>query len=104
MCKHTASLYPDIKEIRSLAVEISSQKDLEESAVDITLSHLSNLREIIFVVGHEMRLLEFKYTEYIRFSEQEAMEPFLWRRWKGWIERIDVFKRCVVQVIEAKIV
>jgi len=62
ICKRTASLYPDIKKIQSLAVEISSE-DLEKSALDIGLSHLSNLREIIFVVGHAERLLEFKYAE-----------------------------------------
>jgi hypothetical protein len=98
-------LYPDIKEkIQSLAVEISSQEDLEESAVDIALSHLSNLREIVFVVGHEERVVEFRCPEHVRFSEPEAMEPFLWRRWKGWMERMDVFKGCVVRVVEAKIV
>jgi hypothetical protein len=103
MCKRTASLYPDIKEkIQSLAVEISSQGDLEESAVDIALSHLSNLREIIFVVGHEERLVELRCAEHVRFFEPEA--PILWRRWKGWMERMDVFKGCVVRIVEAKIV
>jgi hypothetical protein len=105
MCKHTAGLYPDIKEkIQSLAVEISSQEDLEESAVDISLSHLSNLREIIFVVGGKIeRMLAFKHVDHVRFPEPEAM-PLLWQRWKGWMEHMDVFKGCVVRVVEAKIV
>jgi hypothetical protein len=104
MCKRTASLYPDIKEkIQSLAVEISSEEDIEKSVVDIGLSNLSNLKEIIFVVGHEERLLEFKYAEYVRFSEPEAMASSLWRRWKGGIEHMHLFKGCVVRVVEAKI-
>jgi hypothetical protein len=104
ICKHTAGLYPDIKKkIQSLAVEISLKEDLEKSAIDIKLSHLSNLREIIFVIeGHTERLLAFKYAERVRFSEPEAMEPFLWRRWKGWMEHL--FKGFVVRVVEAKIV
>lgn len=105
MCKHTASVYSDIKEkIQSLAVEISSEKDLEDSVVDIKLSHLNKIREIIFVVRYTEasleKLLEFKYPEYVRFSEPEATAPFPWKRWNGWMEL--VFKVCVVRVVEAK--
>ncbi|CZR69133.1 uncharacterized protein PAC_19033 [Phialocephala subalpina] len=81
MCKHMASLYPDFKEkIQSLAVEISKKEDLEKQTVDIGLSHLSNLREIIFVVRHAEKLLEFKYAECVRFSKPKAIKPFLWQR------------------------
>jgi hypothetical protein len=105
MCEYAAGLYPDIKEkIQSLAVEISSQDDLEESVVDIGISQLSNLREIIFVVGGEIeRMLAFKYAERVRFPEPEAM-PLLWQRWKSWVELMYHFKGCVVRVVEAEIV
>ena len=76
-----AGLYPDIKKIQSLAVEISSEKDLQDLAVDIALSHISNLREIIFVVEHEDRIPETMFIEHIGFSEPEIMERFLWQRW-----------------------
>jgi hypothetical protein len=103
MCQHAAGLFPDIKEkIQSLAVEISSEDDLEKSAIDIKLSRLSDLKEIIFVVGHTERLLEFKNAERVRFSKPEAMAPFLWQRWKGWMEHL--FKGFVVRVVEAKVV
>jgi hypothetical protein len=103
MCKTTAGLYPDIKEkIQSLAVEISSQEDLKKSTLDIGLSYLSNLREIIFVVGHKEMVAEFMYPERVRFSEPE--KPFLWQRWKGWMEYMHLFKGCIVRVVEAKIV
>ena len=105
MCKHTVNLYPDIREkIQSLAVAIFSQEDLEESAVDISLSYLGNLREIIFVVGGETeKMLAFKYAESVRFPEPESV-PFLWRRWKGWMEYMNFFKGCIVRVVEATIV
>ncbi|KAF8846612.1 hypothetical protein BDZ45DRAFT_682421 [Acephala macrosclerotiorum] len=81
MCKHMASLYPDFKEkIQSLAIEISKEKNLEKQTIDIGLSHLSNLREIIFVVRHAKKLLEFKYAECVRFSELKAIKLFLWQR------------------------
>jgi hypothetical protein len=59
------------------------EEDIEKLAIDIGLPNLSNLREIILVVRHAESLLEFKYVERVRFSELEAMEPFLWQRWKG---------------------
>jgi hypothetical protein len=48
-------------------------------------------------------MLVFKHIEHVRFPETEAM-PLLWQRWKSWIERIDVFKGCIVRVMAAKIV
>lgn len=96
--------FPDLKEkIQSLAVEISLEEDIEKSVVNISLLNLNNLKEIIFAVGHEERLLEFKYAEYIRFSKPEAMASSLWRRWKGGIEHMHLFKGCVVRVVKAKI-
>lgn len=111
MCEFTAGLYPEIKEkVRSLAVEISSEKDLEVLVVDIGRSHLKSLEEIILVIGHEERLLEFKYTERVKFSEPEpslwrtTAESVPWRNWKGWVENMRLFKGCRVQVVRAKIV
>ncbi|CZR69842.1 uncharacterized protein PAC_19742 [Phialocephala subalpina] len=105
ICKHTAGLYLDIKKmIQSLAVKISLEEDLEKSAVNITLSHLSNLREIIFVVRHEDRAPEAMFAKHVRFPDPEAIAPFLWQRWKGWLERMDLFKGCIVRVVEAQIV
>lgn len=64
------------EKIRSLAVKVSSEKDLEKSVLDIGLSHLESLREIILVIGHEEMLPESKYPDRIRFSEQKQS---LWR-------------------------
>ncbi|KAF4625329.1 hypothetical protein G7Y89_g12840 [Cudoniella acicularis] len=64
--KHTAGSFPDIKKIQSLAVEISSDKDLETVLVDIKPLSPCNLREIILVIGHEEPLVEFKCVEHSR--------------------------------------
>ncbi len=104
MCEYTAGLYPDIKEkVQSLAMEISSVEDLEKSFLDIGLSYLENLREIIIVVGHQERSLEFKYAEHVRFSEPATVKSSFWRDWKGWLEHSRLFKGCRVQVVEATI-
>jgi hypothetical protein len=97
MCEHTAGLYPDIKEkVQSLAVESSSEEELEKSFLDISRSDLKNLREIIIVIGHQERLLEFQYAEHVRFSEPETVEPSLWRGWKGWLEHTRLFKASMI--------
>jgi hypothetical protein len=87
MFAHTAGSFPDIKKkIQSLAVEISSNEDLETVLFDIKRSSPSNLREIILVVGHTERLLEFKCAEQVRFSEPDASSRLPWQTWKGWTE------------------
>ena len=114
MCKRTAGFFPDFKEnVRSLAVEISSEEDLEKAivdiwplslenaVVDICSSGLDNLNEIILIVGHEEGVFESKYAERVRFKP-ETRDPFMW--WKGSIEKMQRLKGCTVRVMEAKIV
>ena len=114
MCKRTADFPPDFKEkIRSLAVEISSEEDLEKAivaiwppgleraVVDICSSGLDNLNEIVLIVGHGEGVFESKYAERVRF-EPETRKTFDW--WKGSIEKMQRLKGCTVRVMEAKIV
>jgi hypothetical protein len=102
MCKRTAGFFPDFKEnVRSLAVEISSEEDLEKAIVDIWPLSLDNLNEIILIVGHEEGVFESKYAERVRFKP-ETRDPFMW--WKGSIEKMQRLKGCTVRVMEAKIV
>jgi len=82
----------------------STEQDLNDAVVDIALSHLRNLREILFVVGQEKKLIEFNYAELVRFSEPEAVAPFLLKQWKFMMEHIALFKGCIVRFVEAKIV
>ncbi|PMD55493.1 uncharacterized protein K444DRAFT_617200 [Hyaloscypha bicolor E] len=80
MCKQFTSLYPGITEkIESLAVEITSEEEREEAVINIVTSHLSKLRELIFVAGGGMeRMLAIKYPEKVMFLEPEPM-PDPWR-------------------------
>ncbi|TVY12843.1 hypothetical protein LARI1_G009002 [Lachnellula arida] len=114
MCKRTAGFFPDFKEnVRSLAVEISSEEDLEKAivdiwplslekaVVDIYSSGLDKLNEIILIVGHEEGVFESKNAERVRFKP-ETRDSFMW--WKGSIEKMQHFKGCTVRVMGAKIV
>lgn len=111
MCKRTADSFPDFKKIaRSLAVEVSSEKDLEkavvdiwppsldEAVVDICSSGLNNLNEIILIVEHKEGVFESKNTERVRFKP-ESRNPFKW--WKGTIEQMQHLKGCTVRVMGA---
>ena len=114
MCRHTAGFFPDFKKnIRSLAVEISSEKDLEKAIVDIwplslekavidiCFSGLDNLNEIILIVGDEKGVFESKNAERVRFKP-ETRNSFM--DWKGSIEKMQHLKGCTVRVMGAKIV
>lgn len=113
MCKRTAYLFPDFKEIaRSLAVEISSPEDLkkaianswpqslDEAVVDICSSGLNNLNEIILIVEHKEGVFESKNAERVRFRP-ETRNSF--KSWKGSIEKMQHLKRCTVRVMGANI-
>lgn len=114
MCKCAASFFSDLKEkIRSLAVEISSEEDLEKAVVniwppgleravvDICSSRLYSFHEIILIVGHEVGVFESKYAERVRFKPG-TRNSFV--SWKGSIENMQHLKGCIVQVVGAKIV
>jgi hypothetical protein len=114
MCERTAGFFRDFKEnVRSLAVEISSEEDLEKAivdiwplslekaVVDICSSGLDNLNEIMLIVGHEEGVFESKYAERVRF-EPKTRDSFTC--WKGSIEKMQHLKGCTVRVMEAKIV
>lgn len=113
MCKCTADFFPDFKKIQSLAVEISSEEDLEKAiaeiwplgleraVVDICSSGLDNLNEIVLIVGHDEGVFEPKYAEGVTFKP-ETRDSFDW--WKGSIEKMHLLRGCTVRVVKAKIV
>jgi hypothetical protein len=98
-----AYLFPNITKIQSLAIGISGPEDICPTIVSIIL-YFGNLREIMFVVGHQSQL----HTEHIRFSEPEARPWLGWQTWKD-VEAC-LTEQCqtsfpgrgVVRVMEAK--
>jgi hypothetical protein len=104
-----ACLFPDIAKAQSLAVELSSPTDINMVLTNIFLSSFKrNLSEIVFVVGYQSQIHEFKHTGHVRFSKPEAMPWCFWQSCEDTeadvTEQFPFPEGCVVRVMEAKII
>jgi hypothetical protein len=103
-----ARSFPNITKIQSLAVCVSSNLDIARVLVAVLNSSLSNLREIVLVIGYEPQMFEVKCIQHVKFSEPEAKPWLPWQAWKNMeadlANHFAIPEGCLVRVMEARIV
>jgi 2EXR family len=94
-----ARSFPNITKIQSLAVCVSSSLDIAKVLVAVLKSSLSNLREIVLVIGYKPQIFEVN----VKFSEPEAKPS--WKNMEADLaNQFAIPEGCIVRVMEARIV